>query len=102
MSFYEDKLVGIKRASRLLGVSKDTLRNWDDSGKLKSVRTVGNHRRYKISDLKNAIGECDNSKNRSLFSPEGDGLRDKVVVYAYVCGDILHRGHLLHLKNYLR
>jgi len=24
---------------------------------------------------------------------------DKVIVYAYVCGDILHRGHILHLKN---
>jgi len=23
----------------------------------------------------------------------------RIVVYAYVCGDILHRGHLLHLKN---
>lgn len=26
------------------------------------------------------------------------GGKEKIV-YAYVCGDILHRGHLLHLKN---
>ena len=25
--------------------------------------------------------------------------KNKIIVYAYVCGDILHRGHLLHLKN---
>jgi cytidyltransferase-like protein len=26
-------------------------------------------------------------------------MNNKVVVYAYVCGDILHKGHLLALKN---
>jgi len=26
-------------------------------------------------------------------------LNSKIVVYAYVCGDILHRGHLLALRN---
>ena len=35
----------------MLGVSKDTLRNWDKSDKLKSIRTEGNHRRYKLSDI---------------------------------------------------
>ncbi len=26
-------------------------------------------------------------------------LNDRIIVYAYVCGDIIHRGHLLALKN---
>ena len=26
-------------------------------------------------------------------------LKNKIVVYAYVCGDILHSGHILFLKN---
>ena len=26
-------------------------------------------------------------------------LYNKKIVYAYVCGDILHKGHLLHLNN---
>ena len=30
---------------------------WDNSGKLKDVRTSGGHRRYKLSDLEKFIGE---------------------------------------------
>lgn len=26
-------------------------------------------------------------------------MRGRIVIYAYVVGDILHKGHLLHLKN---
>lgn len=26
-------------------------------------------------------------------------MERQIIVYAYVCGDILHKGHLLHLKN---
>jgi len=26
-------------------------------------------------------------------------VKGRIIVYAYVCGDILHKGHLLHLKN---
>ena len=26
-------------------------------------------------------------------------MKGRIIVYAYVCGDILHKGHLLHLKN---
>ena len=26
-------------------------------------------------------------------------MKDKIIGYAYVCGDIFHAGHLLHLKN---
>ncbi|MCA9371743.1 helix-turn-helix domain-containing protein, partial [Candidatus Woesebacteria bacterium] len=33
------KLISIGRAAKILGVSVDTLRNWDNSGKLPSIRT---------------------------------------------------------------
>lgn len=33
-----NKLINIKQASEILGVSKDTLRRWDKSGKLRSLR----------------------------------------------------------------
>jgi len=42
--------VKIGEASRLLGVSPDTLRRWDKSGKLKSGR-LGKDRYYKLSQL---------------------------------------------------
>ena len=39
-------LISIGEAASILGVSIDTLRRWDKSGKLKSVKTIGGHRKY--------------------------------------------------------
>lgn len=46
-----DKLIGISRAAEMLGVSAATLRNWDNEGKLKAVKTISNHRRYLLSEI---------------------------------------------------
>jgi DNA-binding transcriptional MerR regulator len=44
--------ITIKDASRILGMSKITLRNWDKSGKLKAHRhPFNNYRVYKIEDI---------------------------------------------------
>lgn len=45
------KMLSIKEASIEMGVSKETLRNWERKGILVSYRTVGNHRRYDSDDL---------------------------------------------------
>ena len=50
-------LLSMKEAMDYLNVSKITLQRWDNSGKLKAVRTSGGHRRYKLSDLEEFIGE---------------------------------------------
>lgn len=47
----QNNLIDITEASKLLGVDKSTLRNWDKSDKLKPVRTNGGHRRYLLSDI---------------------------------------------------
>lgn len=51
-----DKLLTLKEAGRLLNVSKSTLQRWDRTGKLHAVRTEGNHRRYRQSDIDRIIG----------------------------------------------
>lgn len=56
-------LLNMKEAMEYLNVSKITLQRWDNSGKLKAVRTSGGHRRYKISDLEKFIGECNVKEN---------------------------------------
>jgi len=38
-------------AAKHLGVSSSTLRRWDKEGRIASIRTHGNHRRYDESDL---------------------------------------------------
>jgi len=50
------KLLTISRAAKIIGVSIQTLRRWDESGKLSSVRrkTAG-HRHYSKSDIENYI-----------------------------------------------
>lgn len=48
----ENKLLNISQAAEILGVSIDTLRRWDESGKLAAIRKQGGtHRYYRETDL---------------------------------------------------
>lgn len=47
-----DNKVRITEASKILGVSAQTLRNWEKSGKLRSQRSAGKQRYYLLEDLK--------------------------------------------------
>ena len=52
--------ITIKQASKILGVSPLTLRNWDKNGKLKAHRhPMNNYRVYKIEDLELVIQEIE-------------------------------------------
>lgn len=52
--------ITIKQASKILGVSPLTLRNWDKNGKLKAHRhPMNNYRVYKIDDLEGVIHEIE-------------------------------------------
>lgn len=52
--------ITIKQASKILGVSPLTLRNWDKNGKLKAHRhPMNNYRVYKIEDLEKVIHEIE-------------------------------------------
>jgi len=52
-----DQLISIGEASRLLGVCQDTLREWDKQSRLAPVRTAGQHRRYRLSDIQRIQAE---------------------------------------------
>lgn len=45
------KLISIGKAADMLGVHVDTLREWDAEDKLVPVKTLGNHRRYRLEDI---------------------------------------------------
>jgi MerR family transcriptional regulator, copper efflux regulator len=52
--------ITIKQASKILGVTPLTLRNWDKNGKLKAHRhPMNNYRVYKIEDLENVIQDIE-------------------------------------------
>ena len=42
----KQELISIGEAASILGVSIDTLRRWDKSGKLKPIKSKGGHRIY--------------------------------------------------------
>lgn len=46
-----ETLININKAAQMLGVCMETLRAWDREGKLKATKTLGGHRRYKLSDI---------------------------------------------------
>jgi putative resolvase len=46
-----DDLLQIGDAAKLKGVSINTLRRWESEGKIRTVRTEGGHRRYRVADL---------------------------------------------------
>ncbi len=60
----ESKLITIKEAASMLGVTPLTLRNWDKSGKLIALRhPLNNYRVYKRLDIDNLINEIGSNKN---------------------------------------
>ena len=62
-----DKLLSLKETEQLLNVSKSTLQRWDNSGKLKAIRTEGGHRRYKQSDVDKRLKKIDGVTYSNLY-----------------------------------
>lgn len=50
-----DEWLSIGEASRLVGLSIETLRRYDDSGRLRASRTPGGQRRYLRSQIDTAF-----------------------------------------------
>jgi len=47
------KLLTIREAAKILGISPDTLRRWDKAGKFKATRhPMNNYRMYSIQTIK--------------------------------------------------
>ncbi len=44
-------LLSLEEAAKILGVSKSTMRRWEEEGRIKPERTPGGHRRYRSEEL---------------------------------------------------
>lgn len=81
-----EEFIKIQEASKILGVSKLTLRNWDKSGKLTAFRhPINNYRVYNLEDVKNII-----NKIKSGEKPKMIKNRNKNQIYKI---------KVLHLKD---
>ncbi len=83
------ELINLKEASKMLGVKPETLRKWDNSGKLKAVR-IGSRkdRRYEKSQIQAILGQSDPDKYEIQ---EMDGSSH--IFFGYI------NGFLIGLKN---
>lgn len=59
-------LVSPKQVARAIGVSESSLKRWCDQGLIKTVKTVGGHRKMQVSDVLRFIRD----RNQELVSPE--------------------------------
>ena len=51
------RLISIAEASEMLGVTTKTLKIWANEDKIKSYRTAEKHRRFRVEDIDNFLGE---------------------------------------------
>src|SRR5919198_3205590 len=84
---------GISEAARALGVSADTLRRWDRSGKLRTTRDERNRRRVPAAEIerlrgappRHRTGDSFSARNRfpgTIQSVEADGVMALVEIEA--------------------
>ena len=74
----ENKFITIKDVASILGVSKGTLRNWDNSGKLVAHRhPFNNYRVYKAEDVEAVIDLLETNITKS--SQMKDEVRNLIV-----------------------
>jgi excisionase family DNA binding protein len=62
------KLLSIQKVSELIGVTKKTLRIWDNEGKLVSVKTVGGHRKYRENDINKYMGDMETKPTENVVA----------------------------------
>ena len=60
----EDEYITTKEAKEISKVSVKTLRLWDKEGKIRTIRTSSNIRRYNIKDIQNIINNSDPNQTK--------------------------------------
>ncbi|MGH3954487.1 MAG: MerR family DNA-binding transcriptional regulator [Mycobacterium sp.] len=54
---FPETMLSVGEAATLLGISTDTLKRWEKAGRIKSLRTPTNHRRYRLSEVDALLAE---------------------------------------------
>jgi predicted site-specific integrase-resolvase len=76
--------------AKKLGVSANTLRRWDATGKLKAKRTLSNHRYYDESDLRQLYGIKEGNRKTVVYcrvssQNQKDDLKSQIVAMEQFC-----------------
>jgi len=67
------KLLTVTEAAKHLGVHPQSLRNWDNSGEFKAMRTIGGQRRYSVEMLERVFDvKTDKSDRKTVPMLQAD------------------------------
>jgi len=71
-----EELLTTEDLSRLLQVSKSTIKRWTDEGRLRCFRTPGGHRKFRLSNVLEFVIQYhyDNDLTKSLLNPNSESL----------------------------
>ena len=95
-----EKHYTLKKAAELLGVTTQTLRNWDNAGKIDTIRTPGNQRRIPECEIIRLSGqkpetatENDDKPQRSIMEGQANSDSSSFILvnkdnYLLMCRDI--------------
>jgi putative resolvase len=79
-----DRLISIGEVAELKAVSVDTVRRWEKEGRIKSIRTDGGHRRYRLADfVEQKTGKTIAYARVSSHDQKSDLDRQDAVLSAY-------------------
>lgn len=89
--------LSISQAAKKLGVSKETLRRWDNNGKFLSTRhPINNYRVYSEEQVQNFVQEM---QQQLLYSDEAEGIADLLPYYESQNGKLYNLDALELLKK---
>ena len=79
----EEEYISLSKAAGLLGVTTKTIRNWDDKGKIRTVRTPGNHRRIPVSEVTRLLQEerLVPGENLAVLKQESEAFMGKASIF---------------------
>ena len=60
----ENEFITTKESSKILQVTPKTLRIWDKEGKIRTIRTPSNIRRYNLEDVQNIVNYNNSAKTK--------------------------------------
>jgi excisionase family DNA binding protein len=59
-----DGLLTPGEVATIFGVDPTTVSNWAKSGKLQAIRTLGGHRRFRVSEVRSVFRELHGGEDR--------------------------------------
>ena len=54
-----EELLRMREAAKTLGVHEQTIRNWDEAGKIRTIRSPGGQRKVPRSEIERMMGELE-------------------------------------------